>query len=65
MDMFVFTLGFLIIACIVVHLYTRQVQQQSKDPHYRSFQQVYLIVYLLAAGKIRKKNKIKFFENNL
>ncbi len=49
--MFIFALGFLILACFILHLYTRQVQQQSKDPNYRSFQQVYLIVYLLAAGK--------------
>jgi hypothetical protein len=52
MDMFIFALGSLIIACIVLHLYTRQVQQPSaKDPQYKKFQQVYLAVYLLAAGK--------------
>jgi hypothetical protein len=51
MDMFVTALGILIIACIIIHFYTRQVQQQSKDPNYRGFQQTYLIVYLLAAGK--------------
>ena len=51
MDMFTFTLGVLILACIIVHLYTRQVQQHPKDPNYRSFQQTYLLVYLLAAGK--------------
>jgi hypothetical protein len=51
MDMFVFALGFLILACLIIHLYTRQVQQQSKDPSYRSFQQTYLLIYLLAAGK--------------
>ena len=50
MDMFVGALGFLIIACIILHLYTRQVQQTSKDPNYRSFQQTYLIIYLLAVG---------------
>ena len=53
MDVFLTVLGFLIFACFILHLYTRQVQQQSKDPHYRSFQQVYLIVYSLAIGKIR------------
>jgi hypothetical protein len=51
MDMFLFVLGFLIIACLALHLYTRQVQQQLKDPQYLKFQQVYLIVYLLAVGK--------------
>ena len=51
MDMFVFALVFLICACIGLHLYTRQVQQHSKDPSFRSFQQTYLIVYLLAVGK--------------
>ncbi|CAF0779867.1 unnamed protein product [Adineta steineri] len=50
MDMFVFALGFLIVVCIIIHLYTRQVQQQSKDPNYRNFQQTYLLVYLLAAA---------------
>lgn len=48
MDMFLFALGFLILACFVLHLYTRQVQQQPKDPQFRKFQQIYLIVYLLA-----------------
>ncbi len=55
MDMFVLALGLLIFACVVIHLYTRQVQQQPKDPNYRGFQQTYLLVYLLAAGKYRKK----------
>ncbi|CAF3819022.1 unnamed protein product [Rotaria magnacalcarata] len=50
MDMFGFALGFLILACAVIHWYTRQVQQQVKDSNYRSFQQSYLIVYLLAAA---------------
>jgi hypothetical protein len=50
MDMFVAALIFLIIACIIIHFYTRQVQQQVKDSNYRSFQQTYLIVYLLAAA---------------
>lgn len=50
MDMFLFALGFLIIACFILHLYTRQIQQPSKDPQFRQFQQVYLVVYLLAAG---------------
>jgi hypothetical protein len=50
MDMFLFVLGFLIIACLALHLYTRQVQQQLKDPQYLKFQQVYLIVYLLAVA---------------
>ena len=51
MDMFIFALGILIIVCLILHFYTRKVQQQSKDPQYRNFQQLYLIVYLLAAGK--------------
>ena len=51
MDMFVSALILLIIVCIIIHLYTRQVQQQAKDLNYRSFQQIYLTVYLLAAGK--------------
>jgi MFS family permease len=50
MDMFVAALIFLIITCIIIHFYTRQVQQQVKDSNYRSFQQTYLIVYLLAAA---------------
>ena len=50
MDMFVFALVFLIVSCILLHFYTRQVQQQSKDPNFRSFQQTYLVVYLLAVG---------------
>lgn len=50
MDMFTTSLVVLIIACIIIHFYTRQVQQQPKDSNYRSFQQVYLIVYLLAAA---------------
>jgi len=55
MDMFISALVILIIACIIIHFYTRQVQQ-SKDPNYKSFQQTYLIVYLLAAGtKFKKK----------
>jgi hypothetical protein len=51
MDMFVFALGFLILLCIIIHFYTRQVQQQPKDSNYRGFQQTYLLVYLLAVGK--------------
>jgi len=51
--MFLFVLGFLILACFFLHLYTRQVQQQPKDPQFRKFQQIYLIVYLLAVGKER------------
>ena len=51
MDMFVAALIFLIVGCIIIHLYTRQVQQQVKDTNYRGFQQTYLIVYLLAVGK--------------
>ncbi|CAF3415513.1 unnamed protein product [Rotaria socialis] len=50
MDMFTFALGFLILACGLIHWYTRQVQQQVKDSNYRSFQQTYLIVYLLAVA---------------
>jgi predicted MFS family arabinose efflux permease len=48
MDLFISALVVLIIACIILHFYTRQVQQQHKDPNYRGFQQIYLIVYLLA-----------------
>ncbi|CAF0723240.1 unnamed protein product [Didymodactylos carnosus] len=48
--MFLFALVFLIISCILLHLYTRQVQTQSKDPAYKKFQQTYLLVYLLAVG---------------
>ncbi|CAF4097350.1 unnamed protein product, partial [Rotaria sp. Silwood2] len=48
MDMFLFALGCLIFICFILHLYTRQVQQQIKDPHHRAFQQVFLFVYLLA-----------------
>ncbi|CAF1269948.1 unnamed protein product [Rotaria sordida] len=48
MDIFLFALGFLIFICFILHLYTRQVQQQIKDPHHRIFQQVFLFVYLLA-----------------
>ena len=51
MDMFVLALGILILACIVLHFYTRQVQQQSKDPNYVRFQYTYLLVYVLAVGK--------------
>lgn len=51
MDMFVAALICLIIGCIIIHFYTRQVQQQVKDTNYRGFQQTYLIVYLLAVGK--------------
>jgi hypothetical protein len=51
MDMFVAALIVLILICIVIHFYTRQVQQHIKDSSYRGFQQTYLIVYLLAAGK--------------
>jgi hypothetical protein len=54
MDMFLFVLGFLIFACLILHLYTRQVQQQSKDPNYRRFEQVYLVVYSLAIGKEKR-----------
>jgi hypothetical protein len=61
MDMFVLALGVLIITCIIIHLYTRQVQLQPKDPNYRSFQQTYLIVYLLAVGKNFKKKLYLFF----
>lgn len=61
MDMFLFALGFLILACFVLHLYTRQVQQQPKDPQFRKFQQIYLIVYLLAIGKA---NRFKFAKNS-
>lgn len=61
MDMFVTALAVLIIACIIIHFYTRQVQQQSKDPGYRAFQQTYLIVYLLAVGKNSKTQKNFFF----
>ncbi|CAF0820693.1 unnamed protein product [Adineta ricciae] len=50
MDMFVFALGFLILLCLIVHFYTRQVQQQPKDPSFRGFQQTYLFVYLLAVA---------------
>ena len=53
MDMFLFALGFLILACAILHYYTRQVQHDSNDPNYRRFQQAYLVVYLLAAGKTR------------
>ncbi len=55
MDLFISALVVLIIACIILHFYTRQVQQQHKDPNYRAFQQIYLIVYLLAIGKTIKK----------
>lgn len=51
MDMFVSALAVLIILCVIIHLYTRQVQQQPKDPSFRGFQQTYLIVYLLAVGE--------------
>ncbi|CAF1141904.1 unnamed protein product [Rotaria sp. Silwood1] len=50
MDIFIFSLGVLIVACIILHFYTRQVQQHSKDPNYRGFQQTYLFVYLLAVA---------------
>jgi hypothetical protein len=61
MDIFLVVLAVLIIACFVLHLYTRQVQQQSKDPHYQKFQQVYLVVYLLAAGKFNRKKLNRIF----
>lgn len=48
MDMFIGALGLLIIICVLTHLYTRQVQQQIKDNHFRQFQRSYLVVYLLA-----------------
>lgn len=48
MDMFITALVVLIVACIGIHLYTRQVQQQIKDINYRQFQRSYLFVYLLA-----------------
>ncbi|CAF4891208.1 unnamed protein product [Rotaria magnacalcarata] len=48
MDMFIFALVFLIFVCFILHLYTRQVEQQIKDPQYRVLQQIFLIVYLLA-----------------
>ncbi|CAF4558365.1 unnamed protein product [Rotaria sp. Silwood2] len=50
MDMFILALGILIVACIILHFYTRQVQQHPKDPNYRGFQQTYLLVYLLAVA---------------
>ncbi len=63
MDMFIFALVFLIITCITIHFYTRQVELQPKDPNYRTFQQTYLIVYLLAVGKnFKKKNYIYFLK---
>ena len=46
--MFITALVVLIVACIAIHLYTRQVQQQIKDINYRQFQRSYLFVYLLA-----------------
>lgn len=50
-DMFVAALIILILACVAIHFYTRQVQQQVKDTNYRGFQQTYLLVYLLAVGE--------------
>jgi len=50
MDMFMTALGCLIILCVIIHFYTRQVQQQPKDPSFRGFQQTYLLVYLLAVA---------------
>lgn len=50
-DMFIASLIILILVCIIIHFYTRQVQQQVKDTNYRGFQQTYLLVYLLAVGK--------------
>jgi hypothetical protein len=65
MDMFTAALAFLIVACSIVHYYTRQVQQQSKDANYRGFQQTYLIVYLLAASKRIELRTLTNEEDNL
>jgi hypothetical protein len=64
MDVFLLVLGLLIFACCLLHLYTRQVQQQSNDPNYRRFQQVYLIVYSLAVGKIIIKKSTNFSKHS-
>ncbi|UJR37609.1 hypothetical protein I4U23_030306 [Adineta vaga] len=50
MDVFLLVLGFLIFLCFLLHLYTRRIQQSPKDANFRSFQRVYLVVYLLAVA---------------
>ncbi len=57
MDMFVVALVLLIIVCIIIQFYTRQIQQHVKDLNYRNFQQTYLVIYLLAVGKKNTTNK--------
>ncbi|CAF1505001.1 unnamed protein product [Adineta ricciae] len=50
MDAFLLILACLIFTCFLLHLYTRQIQQPLKDPNFRKFQRVYLVVYLLAVA---------------
>lgn len=48
MDIFTSSLACLIVACVIVHYYTRTVTTKTKDPNFNRFQFIYLAVYLLA-----------------
>ena len=48
MDIFTGGLGALVASCAVLHYYTRSTAVIVKDPSFSRFQQVYLIVYMLA-----------------
>jgi len=50
MDLFTGGLGLMVLGCAVLHYYTRTTANPIKDANFTKFQQVYLIVYLMAMG---------------
>lgn len=50
MDLFTGGLGVMMLGCAALHYYTRTTATAIKDANFSKFQQVYLIVYLMAMG---------------
>jgi hypothetical protein len=53
MDIFTVGLGLLIVACFALYYYTRSSGgKEVKDANFNRFQQLYLVVYLLAMSNL-------------
>ena len=51
MSLFVAGLVVLIVVCTLLHFYNRSVSNPVTDANFKRFQQIYLIVYMLAMCK--------------
>ncbi len=61
MDLFTGGLAVLVCLCAVLHYYTRSTAAVVKDANFSRFQQIYLIVYMLAMCKSLVANTFTLF----